>query len=81
MSLRLRLIALVCGALVLSLVLGGATAWLNASRSVRTEMRSALLVGRQTIESAIERLQQAREPLRDLDELVVSFEGNRHLRV
>jgi hypothetical protein len=81
MSLRWRLIALVCGALVLSLVLGGATAWLNASHSVRTEMRSALLVSRQTIESAIERLQPAREPLRDLDELVVSFEGNRHLRV
>ena len=81
MSLRLRLIALVCGALVLSLVLGGATAWLNASRSVRTEMRSALLVGRQTVESAIERLQHAREPSRELDELVASFAGNRHLLV
>jgi hypothetical protein len=66
---------------VLSLVLGGATAWLDASRSVRTEMRAALLVGRQTVESAIERLQQARDPSRDLDELVASFEGNRHLRV
>jgi two-component system sensor histidine kinase UhpB len=81
MSLRFRLIGLVLAALVLSLVLGGATAWLNASRSVRTEMRAALLVGRQTIDSAIERLQQARDPSRDLDELVASFEGNRHLRV
>ena len=81
MSLRLRLIALVCGALVLSLVLGGATAWLNASRSVRNEMRSALLVGRQTIENAIERLQQDPDPSRAFDELVGSFEGNRHLRV
>ena len=81
MSLRFRLIGLVCLALVVSLALGGATAWVNASRSVRTEMRSALLVGRQTIESAIERFQQAPDPSRGLDELLASFEGNRHLRV
>ena len=81
MSLRFRLIGLVCGALVLSLVLGGATAWLNASRSVRTEMRSALLVTRHTIENAIERLQDAPDPSYALGELVASFEGNRHLRV
>jgi len=81
MSLRFRLSSLVCGALVLSLVLGGATAWLSASRSVRTEMRSALLVGRHTIENAIERLQTAPNPSRGLDELVASFAGNRHLRV
>jgi len=81
MSLRFRLIGLVRLALVVSLALGGATAWVNASRSVRTEMRSALMVGRQTIESGIERLQQAADPSRGLDELVASFEGNRHLRV
>src|SRR6516164_9610641 len=81
MSLRFRLIALICLALVVSLVLGGATAWVNASRSVRTEMRSALLVGRKTIESAIERLQNAPEPSYAVGELVASFEGNRHLRV
>ena len=81
MSLRFRLIALVCLALVVSLALGGVTAWVNASRSVRNEMRSALMFGRQTIESGIERLQQAADPSRGLDELVASFEGNRHLRV
>jgi two-component system sensor histidine kinase UhpB len=81
MSLRFRLIGLVCGALVVSLLLGCVTAWVNASRSVRTEMRSALLVGRQTVESAIERLRQAPDPSRDLDDLVSSFKGNRHLRV
>jgi two-component system, NarL family, sensor histidine kinase UhpB len=80
-SLRFRLIGMVSVALVVSLALGGATAWINASRSVRTEMRSALLVGRQTIENAIERLQNSRDPLHDLDDLVPSFEGNRHLRV
>ena len=81
MSLRFRLIGLVCLALVVSLALGGATAWVNASRSVRTEMRSALLVGRQTIDIEIERLRQTPDLSRHLDELVASFEGNRHLRV
>jgi len=80
-SLRFRLIGLVCLALVVSLTLGGMMSWLNASRSVRTEMRSAFLVGRQTIENAVERLQNAPDPSRSLDELVTLFEGNRHLRV
>jgi two-component system, NarL family, sensor histidine kinase UhpB len=81
MSLRFRLIALVCVAFVVSLALGGVTAWVNASRSVRTEMRAALLVGRQTIENAIERLGNTSDPSRGLDDLVTSFAGNRHLRV
>jgi two-component system, NarL family, sensor histidine kinase UhpB len=81
MSLRFRLISLVCVMLLISLVLGSLIAYSNASRSVRTEMRAALLVGRQTIENAVERLQNARDPSRELDELVASFNGNRHLRV
>jgi two-component system sensor histidine kinase UhpB len=81
MSLRVRLIGLVCIVLLVSLALGGAIAYSNASRSVVTEMRAALLVGRQTIENAVERLQTARDPLHDLDDLVASFKGNRHLRV
>jgi len=81
MSLRFRLIGLVCLVLLISLALGAAIAYSNASRSVRTEMRAALLVGRQTIENTVERLQTARDPLRDLDDLVASFNGNRHLRV
>jgi two-component system sensor histidine kinase UhpB len=81
MSLRFRLISLVCVVLLISLALGGAIAYSTASRSVRTEMRAALLVGQQTIEMAVERLQSAPDPLRDLDDLVASFKGNRHLRV
>jgi two-component system sensor histidine kinase UhpB len=81
MSLRFRLIGLVCIVLLISLALAGITAYSNASRSVRTEMRAAFLVGRQTIESAIDRLQNARDPARDLDDMVASFQGNRHLRV
>ena len=81
MPLRLRLIALVCCVLVASLALGGVIASNNASRSVRNEMRAALSVGRQTIESAVYRLQNADDPVRELDRLVASFEGNRHLRI
>jgi two-component system, NarL family, sensor histidine kinase UhpB len=81
MSLRLRLIGLVCIALIVSLILGSAVAWLNATHSVRTEMRSALLVGRRTIETAIERLQITPDPSRAVDDLVTSLAGNRHLHV
>ena len=81
MSLRFRLIGLVCVVLLISLGLGSAIAYSNACRSVRIEMRAALLVGRQTIENAVERLKTAHDPLRDLDDLVASFKGNRHLRV
>jgi two-component system, NarL family, sensor histidine kinase UhpB len=81
MSIRFRLIALVCVVLLVSLAFGGMIAYDNATRSVRTEMRSALLVGRQTVKSAIDRLHNAADPSRDLDDLVTSFTGNRHLRV
>jgi len=81
MSLRFRLISLVCAVLLVSLGLGSAVAYSNARRSVRTEMRAALLVGRQTVVNAIERLRNIDDPARDLDRLVASFDGNRHLRV
>lgn len=81
MSLRLRLIVLVCAALLISLGLGGAIAYSNARRSVAHEMHAALLVGRQTIENAIRGLRDADVGSRDLDRLVASFDGNRHLRV
>jgi len=81
LSLRLRLIALVTAALATSLALGGAVTLINASRSVRNEMRSALLVGRQSIDNVVRQLDASPDPLRDLDDLVASFKGNRHLRV
>jgi two-component system sensor histidine kinase UhpB len=81
MSLRFRLIALVAIVLMISLVFGGAIACFNASRSVRIEMRSALLVGRQMVDDAVRELQRSRDPQRDLDDLISSFRGNRHLRV
>lgn len=81
MSLRFRLIGLVCLVLIASLVLDGIIAYANASRSVRTEMRAAFLVGRQTIMNTLDRVRNGAEPSTALDELVASFKGNRHLRV
>lgn len=68
-------------ALLLSLALGGVLTWRNARHSVATEMHSALAVARQTIESGIASADGSPDWRRDLDRLVASFAGNRHLRV
>jgi two-component system, NarL family, sensor histidine kinase UhpB len=81
MSLRIRLILLVALALALSLALGGTLAWLNARRSVATEMNSALSIARRTILGEIATVGDSPDWRRDLDRLVASFDGNRHLRV
>jgi two-component system, NarL family, sensor histidine kinase UhpB len=81
MSLRYRLISLVCIVLLISLGLGSAIAYFNARHSVRHEMAAALLVGRRTAENAVERLRTAGDPARELDRLVASFDGDRHLRI
>lgn len=81
MSLRSRLIALVCAVLWVSLASGGIIAYGNASRAVRTEMRAALLVGRQTIESGLDRLRSTVDPSGGIEGLIASFRDNRHLRV
>jgi two-component system sensor histidine kinase UhpB len=81
MSLRIRLILLIALALALSLALGGTLAWLNAKRSVAIEMDAALTVARQTIESGVASAAGSPDWRRDLDRMVASFAGNRHLRV
>ncbi len=81
MTLQVRLIGLIALILMLSLVLGGAVACLSASRSVQTEMRSALAVGRQTVKAAVDNLQPGDHVRGDLEQIVLSFRGNRHLHV
>jgi two-component system, NarL family, sensor histidine kinase UhpB len=81
MSLRFRLIGLVALVLVASLAFGGLIACFNASRSVRTEMRSALLVARQIVDNTVRGMRDAPDPQRRLDDFVALFQGNRHLRV
>src|SRR2546430_162670 len=56
MSLRFRLICLVAITLALSLAAEGTIVFFTASRSVQTEMRSALQVGEQIVKSALRRL-------------------------
>lgn len=80
LSLRLRLIGLVALVFAASLMLGGTLACFNARRSVETEMRSALAVGRQTVALGIAGLDRSDDPTRDLERLVASFRDNRHLR-
>jgi two-component system sensor histidine kinase UhpB len=81
MSLRLTLIALLIIALVAGLTLGGGVTLLNASHSVRNEMHASLIVAEQTIENVVKGLDTAADPQRDLDNLIASYRGNRHLHV
>lgn len=81
MSLRIRLICLIAMVLIASLAVEATLVSFNASRSVRTEMNSALRVGQQIVTSALARLPDSPDPQRDLEQLVAAFKGNRHLRV
>jgi two-component system sensor histidine kinase UhpB len=81
MSLRIRLICLIALVLVLSLAVEGTIVLFNASRSVPTEINSALQVGQQIVKSALAGLPESPDPRRSLEDLVASFKGNRHLRV
>jgi hypothetical protein len=56
MSLRFRLIGLIAIVLAVSLAIDGTIVFFNASRSVQTEMRSALQVGEQIVKSALKLL-------------------------
>ena len=81
MSLRIRLICLIAIVLIASLAVEATLVSFNASRSVRTEMNSALHVGQQIVTSALARLPDSPDRQRDLEALVAAFKGNRHLRV
>ncbi|HUB64910.1 MAG TPA: ATP-binding protein [Methylocella sp.] len=81
MSLRFRLICLIAIVLIASLAVEGTIVSFNASRSVQTEMNSALQVGQQIVTSALARLPESTDRRRDLEALVAAFKGNRHLRV
>lgn len=81
MSLHARLVGLICIALAASLTFGLAIACLSASRSVQTEMRSALAVAQQTIENGLDGLKNSQDPFGDLESLIAPFRGNRHLTI
>ncbi|MGH6841620.1 MAG: LapD/MoxY N-terminal periplasmic domain-containing protein, partial [Methylocella sp.] len=81
MSLPFRLICLIASVLAVSLAVEGAIVSFHASRSVETEMNSALLVGQQIVKSALAQLPDSTDRRRGLEALVAAFKGNRHLRV
>ena len=81
MSLRIRLIASILIVLLLSLCAGGLAAWWHAIRSVRTEMQAALGVAAQTLRNGIDVLPASGDRREDLRRLVLSFNGDRHVRV
>ncbi len=81
MSLRIRLIVLVVAAFAVSLAIGGAIMLVIASRSVQTEMRSALLVGQQSVLNAAREIDRSSDPEHGLADLIASFKGHRHLWV
>lgn len=81
MSLRLRLIASILLALMISLLLGGALAGWHAARSVASEMQAALEVGDHAIRNALDHLGEGGDLRPELDRLVRTFDGDRHILV
>jgi two-component system sensor histidine kinase UhpB len=77
MSLRSRLVLCLAGVLAVTLGLGCALAGWRAAASVRTELQSALAVGRQAIANGLAGGAASDAELR---RLVASFDGNRHVR-
>jgi two-component system sensor histidine kinase UhpB len=66
--------------LLVSLALGGALAWRHALRSVATEMDAALSVGKHTVRTVIPYIDDDANNATRLRQLIVAFNGDRHLR-
>jgi two-component system sensor histidine kinase UhpB len=81
MSLRLRLTLSIALILAVTLGLGGALAWVRATRSVRTEMDAALAVGEHAVRNSMPHLATGAGRNDELRQLIGAFDGDRHLRV
>lgn len=79
MSLRARVIALVALMLVVSVLLYVGMSWSSARSNLAAELASARTGGLQTVRSAFEDLPRSDHVRRDLQQLVATFNGNRHL--
>jgi two-component system sensor histidine kinase UhpB len=80
MSLRFQLISLVAVALLLSLTLGGALVWWQAVGSVETELKAALAVSQRTVNNTVAHLPATNDHKLYLEQLIATFDGNRHVR-
>lgn len=80
MPLRVRLVALVCLVLLISLAAGGALIGWHAGGRVRTELRAALHVGANRVRHELKELRTAEDRATELRRLVATFDGDRHVR-
>lgn len=80
MSIRVRLFGSIVLVLLISAALGCWVAGRHATRSVRTELSAALVVGTQTVRNSVADLASATDPARGETLLIATFNGNRHVR-
>jgi two-component system sensor histidine kinase UhpB len=64
-----------------SIVLGSIIVYWHAVHKVDEEMHAALDVGIRTVQNATDDIEEAADPVRQMQLLVEDFNGNRHLRV
>jgi two-component system sensor histidine kinase UhpB len=80
MSLRARVVTLIAGVLLISILMGTLVAGYEARLALSGELAAGLGGARQTVASAFEDLPHSDHPARDLRQLVATFDGNRHVR-
>jgi two-component system sensor histidine kinase UhpB len=80
MSLRRRLLALIALLLVASLLGGGALTYWQGTRKIELEMSSAIAVGDNALRDAVLPLLPGPISDRQIDRIISSFDGDRHLR-
>ena len=75
------MICLIAIVLIASLVVEGTIVSFNASRSVQTDMNSALQVGQRIVKGALAQLPESTDRRRDLVALVAAFKHLMQFRV
>jgi two-component system sensor histidine kinase UhpB len=80
MSLRARVVTLIAGVLLISILMGTLVAGYAARQALSGELAAGLGGARQTVASAFEDLPHSDHPARDLRQLIATFDGNRHVR-
>ena len=80
MTLQKRILSLIALALLLSIAVGSVLTYWHANKKVAIEMEAALAVADGAVRDAVEPLAKYTEPSRQLQRIVASFNGNRHLR-
>jgi two-component system sensor histidine kinase UhpB len=80
MSLRTRLVVWLGCVLAVTLAMGCALAGWHAGASVQAEMQAALAAGQQSVANGIAELSAAAGAPDELQQLVATFDGNRHVR-